>query len=320
MTIRVKLVSIVLLGILMVSCGESSPAQPSTPPQEKTATEETDPALVEPTLAATAVPPTPTATPEPAAAARVNGQIITLEDFEKEVARYEEAQRTLGRDPAASGTLYQVEVLDALIERLLIEQAAGAAGITISDEALEQELQRLIENSGGQESFDAWLAMSQYTLDEFRLILRSGMISQEMYEQVAMSTPDRVEQVHARHIVVDSAEIGELVLARLQEGTDFATLAADYSRDESTRLNGGDLDFFPRGLLLSPEVEEAAFALEVGATSGLVTSSFGYHVIQVLEKDPARPVTPDIQQRLREITFGNWLQQLWATATVERNI
>jgi len=73
-------------------------------------------------------------------------------------------------------------------------------------------------------------------------------------------------------------------------------------------------------LLLSPEVENAAFALEVGATSGLVTSSFGYHIIQVLEKDPARPVTPDIQQRLREIAFGNWLQQLWATATVERNI
>ncbi len=317
MTIRVKLVSIVLLGILLVSCRESSPAQPSTPPQEKIVTEETDPAL---TLAATAVPLTPTPTPEPPAAARVNGQIITLEDFEKEVARYEEAQRTLGRDPAASGTLYQVEVLDALIERLLIEQAAEAAGIIVSDEALEQELQRLIENSGGQESFDAWLEMSQYTLDEFRLILHSGMISQEMYEQVAMSTPDRVEQVHARHIVVDSAEIGELVLARLQEGTDFATLAADYSRDESTRLNGGDLDFFPRGLLLSPEVEEAAFALEIGATSGLVTSSFGYHIIQVLEKDPARPVTPDIQQRLREIAFGNWLQQLWATAMVERNI
>jgi parvulin-like peptidyl-prolyl isomerase len=313
-------VSIVLLGILLVSCGESSPAQPSAPPQEKIVTEETGPALAEPTLAATAVPLTPTPTPEPPAAARVNGQIITLEDFEKEVARYEEAQRTLGRDPAASGTLYQVEVLDALIERLLIEQAAEAAGISISDEALEQELQRLIENSGGQENFDAWLEMSQYTLDEFRLILHSGMISQEMYEQVAMSTPDIVEQVHARHIVVDSAEIGELVLTRLQEGTDFATLAADYSRDESTRLNGGDLDFFPRGLLLSPEVEEAAFALEVGATSGLVTSSFGYHIIQVLEKDPARPVTPDIQQRLREITFGNWLQQLWATAMVERNI
>jgi parvulin-like peptidyl-prolyl isomerase len=146
------------------------------------------------------------------------------------------------------------------------------------------------------------------------------MISQEMYAQVTTDLPDRVEQVHARHIVVDSIEMGEFILAQLQEGIDFATLAIEYSLDESTRLNGGDLDFFPRGLLLSPEVEETAFSLETGATSELVMSSFGYHIIQVLEKDPARPVAPEAQQRLREIAFESWLQELWATATVERNI
>jgi parvulin-like peptidyl-prolyl isomerase len=120
--------------------------------------------------------------------------------------------------------------------------------------------------------------------------------------------------------VVDAPETAELVLARLQEGTDFATLAIEYSLDESTRLNGGDLGFFPRGLLLSREVEEAAFALEVGATSGIIPSNFGYHIIQVLGRDAARPVTPEVQQRLREVAFEIWLQQLWAAALVQRNI
>jgi parvulin-like peptidyl-prolyl isomerase len=243
-----------------------------------------------------------------------------MEEFQKELVRYEVAQTTLGRDPAAAGTLYQVEVLDALIERVLIEQAAAAEGVVILEDELDAEIQRLIENTGGQESFDAWLDMSQYTTDEFRLILRSGMLSQAMFAKVTETIPDQVEQVHARHIVVDSVETGELVLARLREGTDFATLPNEYSLDESTRLNGGDLGFFPRGLLLSPEVEEAAFALQVGEMSELIPSSFGFHIIEVLEKDPARSVTVDIQKHLQKVAFENWLQHLWAAATVERNI
>ena len=141
-----------------------------------------------------------------------------------------------------------------------------------------------------------------------------------MYAKVTMDVPDQVDQVHARHIVVESVETGEHLLASLQEGTDFATLATEYSLDESTRLNGGDLGFFPRGLLLSAEVEEVAFALQVGEMSDLVSSSFGYHIIQVLEKDPSRPVSPEILQRLRVVAFETWLQQLWASATVERSI
>ncbi len=319
MPIRIRLVLILLLGVFLASCGESSPPQVATFTPE-TALPKTEATVPVPLPTATTIPPTPTFTPEPPAAARVNGEVITVADFDKELARYEAAQRSLGRDPAADGAPYQAEVLNALIERLLIEQAATTAGIVISDSDLETEMQELIVKTGGQESFDAWLEMSQYSSEEFRLILRSGMISQEMYARVTMEIPDQVEQVHARHIVVDSAEIGEQILASLQEGTDFATLATEYSLDESTRLNGGDLGFFPRGLLLSTEVEEAAFSLQVGETSSLVTSGFGYHIIQVLEKDPGRPVTPEIQQRLREVAFETWLQQLWAVATVERTI
>ena len=320
MPVRARLASVLLVGILLVSCGGSPPPQLTTFTPQPTLAGEKEATLTEPTPAATVIPPTPTFTPEPPAAARVNDQIILMEEFEKELARFEAAQRTLGRDSAAAGAPYQVEVLDSLIERLLIEQAAAAAGVVIEEEALERKMQQSIDGAGGLESFGAWLEMSQYTPEEFRLILHSDMISQEMYARIKASVPDQVEQVHARHIVVDSVETGELVLARLQEGTDFATLATEYSLDESTRLNGGDLGFFPRGLLLSPEVEEAAFALQAGDTSGLVTSIFGYHIIQVLEKDPARSVTQDIQTHLQRIAFEGWLQQLWADATVERTI
>jgi len=316
---RSKLIVLLLLGLLLVAWGEAQSPQPTAPAPTVPA-DETQPAPTELTSTSTATPLPPTPTPEPAAAARVNGTIITLEDFQKELARYEAAQHALGHEPATEGTLYQVEVLDALIEQLLIEQAAAAEGVSISDEALEEELQRLIEATGGEQSFIEWLEMNQYSAEGFGAVLRSQMVTQAMIERVTAAVSDTVEQVHARHIVVDSAEMGEFILAQLQEGTDFATLAAEYSLDESTRLNSGDLGFFPRGLLLSPEVEEAAFALKVGVTSELVASSFGYHVIQILEKDPARPVTPEAQQRLRTAAFEHWLQQLWAAAMVERYI
>lgn len=139
-------------------------------------------------------------------------------------------------------------------------------------------------------------------------------------EHVTGAIPDVAEQVHARHLVVDSVEVGELALALLQEGMDFATVATEHSLDESTRVNGGDLGFFPRGLLLSPEVEEVAFSQKAGTTSKLFESSFGYHIVQVLEKDSARPLAPEVQQRLRTVAFESWLEQLWASAGIERNI
>jgi parvulin-like peptidyl-prolyl isomerase len=74
------------------------------------------------------------------------------------------------------------------------------------------------------------------------------------------------------------------------------------------------------GLLLAPEVEEAAFAWAVGETSQIIESDFGIHIVQVLDRDPARPLSAEIQQRLRAIAFEAWLDQLWQTATVERNI
>lgn len=268
----------------------------------------------------TATPEPPTPTPEPPAAARVNGQLITLDSFERELARYEAAQEALGRNPADAGSLYQVQVLDAMIEQVLIEQAAATAGVAVSDEALAAETARLIEATGGQASYAEWLVLNQYSEDEFKQVLRSQMITQTMNERVAGEVADTAEEVHARHIVVDSAETAQEVLAQLEGGTDFATLAAAYSLDESTRQNGGDLGFFPRGLLLAPEVEEAAFGLSAGEVSGIIESAFGFHIVQVLEKDPARPLTPDLQQRLRVAAFERWVGQLWQEAVVEREI
>ncbi len=106
------------------------------------------------------------------------------------------------------------------------------------------------------------------------------------------------EQVHARHILFKvspdtppekKAEIrkkAEEVLKKVKAGEDFATLAQQYSEDASA-AQGGDLGTFSRGKMVPP-FEQAAFALAPGATSDIVTSTFGFHIIKVEAKEDAR--------------------------------
>jgi peptidyl-prolyl cis-trans isomerase D len=103
--------------------------------------------------------------------------------------------------------------------------------------------------------------------------------------------------VHARHILLKTdgksdaekkalqAKAGDL-LKQLKGGADFAELAKKNS-DDSSKEQGGDLGWFTHGQMVA-EFDTAAFALKPKELSGVVTSQFGYHIIQTLEKDPAK--------------------------------
>jgi len=109
---------------------------------------------------------------------------------------------------------------------------------------------------------------------------------------------EKPEEVHARHILFKvapdaspelKAEVrkhAEEVLAKVKAGEDFAALAKQYSEDASAG-DGGDLGSFARGKMVKP-FEDAAFALAPGATSDLVESPFGFHIIKVDAKQEAR--------------------------------
>jgi len=255
-------------------------------------------------------------------AARVSGAPITLQDYQKQVAEWEMAfvdQNTQLSEADKQAMLEQGrrQVLDVMIEQVLIEQAAASEGLAVSDEELDQAIARDIEENGGQAKFDAWLQDNNWTYDEYRARQRSMMISFVMFERVTRNVPTQAEQVHARHILVsDLAEANE-ILAQLQSGTDFAQLARQYSLDPSTKESGGDLGFFPRGTLVVPEVEDAAFALSVGQISSVISSSMGYHIVQVVERVQDKPLTDEAWQALKEVTFRRWVSELWQQANVE---
>lgn len=261
---------------------------------------------------ATPTPPAPTATPSPSPtatevplAARVNGQPLFLADYEREVAR-------------AGDAVTPQHVLDAMIETMLLEQAAAAAGVTITDEQLDEIIQDDIDAVGGRDVFEERLAANNITEEEYRAHVRTNLIAQRVQMQMPADIPDTLEHVHARHILVATQEEAEAILAQLRDGADFATLAQTYSLDVSTRDRGGDLGYFPRGLLLAPELEEVAFALAPAQISDVVHSELlGYHIVQVLERED-RPVDEQNIELIRANQIRRWRERLWADATIER--
>jgi parvulin-like peptidyl-prolyl isomerase len=262
-----------------------------------------------------------TATPADRLAALVNGQPIAYEEYEKQVAQVEaffsqeglDAESQEGQERLAQA---RRQVLEQMIDQEVTRQAAAEMGISISEAELESSIQDIVEQSGGQDQFDQSLQDTGTTYEDFRSMLLDQLLSEAVYSAVTASISPMAEQVHARHILLPTREQAEEVLARLQAGEDFAFLAKEYSEDVSSRENGGDIGFFPRGVMPA-EVEDVAFSLEVGETSGIIESQFGFHIVQVLEKEE-REMAVEVFENLRQQTFMQWLQSRRESATIER--
>lgn len=108
------------------------------------------------------------------------------------------------------------------------------------------------------------------------------------------------EQIKVRHILISSLKESrqeekekararaEAVLQRLNKGEDFAKLAGEASEDQISAPKGGELAPIILGKTNSEEFEKAAFALKNGETSGIVATSYGFHIIKMVEQQEKR--------------------------------
>ena len=298
-------------------------APPTSAPAAKTATPVPPAAKpAQPTVAPT-VPPAPAP-----AAARVNGKDISLADYEKNVARRQAEMTKQGINfstPDGQAALAEMrrQILEGMIEQALIDEQAAKLGISVTQAEVDAAINQSIAETGGQEAFNKYLAnIAGMTMDEWRAGQLEAMLTQKVIERITRDAPAKAEQVHARHILVDTAAEANALLAKLRAGADFAALAQQYSKDTVASAGGGDLGWFPRGGLFDAALEKAAFDLQPGQISGVVQSDLGgqtvYHIVQVIERDPARQLSDDALREARQMAVQSWLDGLKASAKIER--
>ena len=268
-------------------------------------------ALAQGAPATQAPSPAPATSPAPAASApsdpvlaRVDGQPIRMSDV-TELARGLGSQAQ-GMSPQ---TLFPM-LLDQLID-------ARALSIEARKKGLDQDpdIRRQVD-AATQRAFEAAVLQREVgpALSEAALRAR--------YDRDIAGKPG-IEEVHARHILVDNEALAVTIIAELGKGGDFAALSTKHSKDPGASRSGGDLGFFKKDDMV-PEFATAAFALKDGQVSAKpVKTQFGWHVIQTIERRQSPPESyeqarDDLRQQAIQEGVKTVVDRARAAVKVER--
>src|SRR3954467_13889515 len=142
----------------------------------------------------------------------------------------------------------------------------------------------------------------------------------KVYEDAAKQISGE-QEVHARHILVETEDQAKKSEDQLKKGADFAELAKKESKDPGAS-DGGDLGFFTKDQMV-PEFSAVAFALEPGKISDPVKTQFGWHIIKVEEKRTRKApdfeqVKPQIETYVTRKAQADYVARLRPAAKVER--
>ena len=298
-----------------------------------------------PAVAQNAAPP-PAAQPDaakpvpaqlPDVLARVNGENVTRLEFEEFLRNLE--TRAGGPVPTDQRDQVYRRVLDQIIGYKLLLQEAKVRKLAVPDGDVETRITEIRKQFPSEEVFTQALAERKMTLDQVRSDIRNDLsigqlIDAEIKEKSAVKpeqvqdfyakNPDQfkqTERVRASHILIgvpqnadaaaktEARAKAEQVLKEVKSGGDFTALAKQHSQDPGSATNGGDLGFFEPGQMVGP-FNDAAFSLAAGTISELVETQFGYHIIKVAEKQPARTIPLDeVRPQVEEFMQNQYRQE-----------
>lgn len=224
-------------------------------------------------------------------------------------------------------------IIENFIQRTILEEQISKAGITADKAEIDKEMEEIKQSLPPGITLEFALkqtgrSMEEMTEDLAFMVKVNKLLDQKMND-IAEPTAAEVkrfyeenknqfsqeETVTARHILIrydegddaavkkEKLEKATAIRDRLLKGEEFEKLALNYS-DCPSKENGGHLGDFTRGRMVKP-FEDAAFSQEINAIGPVVETKFGYHIIQVLDREEASvqtlaDATPDIKNHLRE--------------------
>jgi peptidyl-prolyl cis-trans isomerase C len=237
--------------------------------------------------------------------ARAAGFIFHESDIDRELRAMPGSLQHLSSDPMARGQILNVLIRRAVLSRKAEEVGLDSNSLTLSriNRARNTILIKALEN---------WQT-SQIPIPKEQEV--------NSYYRKHLSDFTIPEQIHARHILVGSEKLAWKLREKLskKKGT-FEALAATYSLDDSNKSRGGDLNWFPRGIMVK-DFEKTAFSLKKNGISKPVKTQFGWHIIEVLGKRPSYTKSLDesrdeIISILQQQKLNEWVSTLVGRANV----
>jgi peptidyl-prolyl cis-trans isomerase C len=281
----------------------------------------------------------------PAVVARVNGVDIKKDELLRQAdeMRMRMMQATRGQQTQPLDAGFYQQILESMVAQTLIIQDAKKQGITVSDQEVTAQIDTIKKQFPDAATFQKALAsqgMTEKTLQDnmreqaliqkymttkvLNTVTVDDAAARQFYEQ-NKDKMQRPERAHLRHILLRVAPNAtaddkqktkaraEDLLKRAKGGEDFGKLAAENSDDQGTKVQGGDLSWVVPGQMVPP-FDKAGFALtKPNELSPVVETQFGYHIIQLLERQPASAVPFEeakgrITQMLKQQQAGQKVQ------------
>ena len=239
--------------------------------------------------------------------AKVNGQTLTKEDLEYQLPR-QYREQLQGKDLN--------DMVDNWINTQLFAQQGLKKGLENDPEVAA--VVKLRQNDAIARRY-----VESEVLD--KIVVTPAQIDSAYNADKDNYKTDK-ERLHASHIMLASKEEAEGVYTRLKKGDDFAKLAADYSIDKQTANSGGDLGFFT-----ADQIDTAFYAgaskLKIGEYSGPIKTAYGFHIIKLLERQPAGSspdsteirgkISDDLLSTRQNEAYGALLDSLRRSAKIE---
>ncbi len=222
--------------------------------------------------------------------------------------------------PPSQLPMVEGQLLNRLIQVQLLLQKATAADKATGAQKADLQISNLLVRAGTPDALERQLKAVGMTMADLRSKVGQESIAQAVLTRelnVTVTDADvkkfyddnpadfeRPETIHVRHILLMTMDPvtraplsddqqkakrkqADGLLKQIRGGADFAALAKQYSEDPGSKDSGGEMPEFPRGQMV-PEFEAAAFSLTNNQVSDIVTSTYGYHIIKLIDKSPAK--------------------------------
>ena len=265
----------------------------------------------------------------------IDGEEIPAARFNAEVEKM--VKVTQGRVPPQMLQFYKKQILYRLVDENLLNKQVAAKKITLSEDELSKEFEVLKKRFPDEAQFaqfkdrmgvdDAQLRedmRTQATHKKFLETEHDVAVSDKDIEEYYKENVDRFkqeEEVKASHILLKVEKTAddktvkeiekkarEIAKKAKAKDADFAALAKEFSEGPSAP-KGGDLGFFPRKRMVPP-FSEAAFKLKQGEVSDPVRTTFGWHVIKVVERKEARVQPMDeVKDKVQEMLYSKKMRE-----------